>query len=203
MAWGECAIWLDPLLWVFEAERSEGSRKGLWLRFVLTKQRDECSGLVVVVEHLLIKTGRPRSSYKKPPVVFTGGSHRLFYMYMPALRRHGLEQPVTYLHTLAAVFGANAAVLVHVGMTLAFLGAYATSGTAGIDQIVPQSRLSGRLARQDLAGCLTNIGTIQVQANTAHQIGNHRLCQTGIGTGVTHLGTRRNGFHSAVQVAVF
>jgi hypothetical protein len=122
---------------------------------------------------------------------------------MPALRRHGLEQSITYLYTLAAVFGANAAVLVHVGMTLAFLGAYATGRTAGIDQIAPQSRLSGRLARQDLAGCLTNIGTIQVQADAAYQIGNHRLCQTGIGAGGTYLDTRRNGFHSAVQVTIF
>jgi hypothetical protein len=70
------------------------------------------------------------------------------------------------LLAVAARFGTDAAMLMHLGMLFADGGASATGSLARLNLVIEQAPIRFSLAYQYLTGGLANIGTIEIGAYT-------------------------------------
>lgn len=97
-----------------------------------------------------------------------------------------------------ASFCAQAAVLVHLGVFLAFLGTGSACLSAGLQHHTDHVFVLPGETSQDPTSCQANIGTILVCADARHQVTSHRFTETsisarraGLGTFKTRCNTRR------------
>jgi hypothetical protein len=100
---------------------------------------------------------------------------------------HGFHHVLASVVTSLTCFRAEAAVLVHAGVTAALFSA----GSAGL-------RTSGKLrlqrlraraseAQQHRSGRLADVGTVEVEPDAARELADMRLGQAGIGAGEASL----------------
>ena len=80
-----------------------------------------------------------------------------------------------------ASVGADAAMLVVLGVPLAFLGADTAGLRARFDHLAGELRLEGGLPRQDATRRLADIRAVEVEPDTADKLLNGRLTEAGVG----------------------
>ena len=96
---------------------------------------------------------------------------------------HAAERGLAGLFAAAAGFSADAAVLVHARMALAFLRAQAAGNGAGLQHPADDLLVRPRPAGGHGAGDGTDVGTVEIEADALRQLLHHVLAQAGIGTG--------------------
>jgi hypothetical protein len=97
------------------------------------------------------------------------------------LARERREQLVAGVLAAAAFLGAQAAVLVVVGVALALLGACAARRAAGLESGQLDGRIGVGLAREDAAGADTRVSTVQTEAKAPFQRADVVLGEGGVG----------------------
>ena len=97
--------------------------------------------------------------------------------------RQRVEEALARLLAAAAGLGADAAVLVLVGVLLALLGAEAAGRAEGLDLLADERVLRLRLAREDAAGGGADVGAVEVGADALAELGGLLLREAGVGAG--------------------
>ena len=85
--------------------------------------------------------------------------------------------------------GTEATMLMHRCVPRTFLSTAAAGRAASFKQGLDDSGVGLRLTNQHVARRGAHIGTVEIQADAVPQISDHRLGQTGIGTGRANLTT--------------
>src|SRR5919112_3831054 len=106
----------------------------------------------------------------------------------PCLGAYRGEEVVAGALATAAGLGTDTAVLVVFGVLLALLAAQPARLGTGVQRSLLHLRVEGRLAREDLAGRITHIGTVKVEADAPGQHLHVLLTQAGVGAGGAGLG---------------
>src|SRR2546423_3271182 len=114
-----------------------------------------------------------------------------------------LEQVVAGLLTAAAHLGANAAVLVVLGVPLALFATGTARHHAALNGCADDAGVRRCLAGHDAAGGVAQIGAVEAKANTSHQLLRIALAEVGIGTAGTRgrtVDTRLDAAHHHVAI---
>lgn len=93
------------------------------------------------------------------------------------------------LHATPTGLGANTAMFVHAGVSLAFLAAEATGGGAGVKHAPDDFFIRSGASCRNASGDAADVGTIQVHSYALCQVANLGFRETGIRTGRACLGT--------------
>ena len=107
------------------------------------------------------------------------------------------EQVVACLLAAAAHLGADAAVLVVLGVVLALLAAGAAYRHARLNRCANDGDLGLGLAGHDAAGGVADVGAVEAPANAAHHLWHIALAQVRVGATRTHHGTVDAGLDTA------
>jgi hypothetical protein len=91
------------------------------------------------------------------------------------------EQVVARLLAAAADSGADAAVLVVLGVPLTLVATGATGRGAGLDHRAEDTDIGRGLTGEDAARSVAGVGAIEVEANAAHQLLYPLLAEIGVG----------------------
>lgn len=116
-----------------------------------------------------------------------------------SLRADLAEQIVAGFCTAIAGIGTQCAMLVMIPMTFAVRCTFLTGVTTGLDLGRRRRFTERRLARQHAGSGGTDIGTVQIRADTAAQIGHVVFGEAGIGTARAMLGTIEAGIDTGRQ----
>ena len=107
------------------------------------------------------------------------------------------EQVLACLLAAAAHLGADAAVLVVLGVALALLATGAAYRHARLNRCANDGDLGLGLAGHDAAGGVADVGAVEAPANAAHHLWHVALAQVRVGATRTHRGTVDAGLDTA------
>src|SRR5699024_3357250 len=97
------------------------------------------------------------------------------------------------LLTTAAGISTDFAVLVHVRVLLALIGAFLACSPAGLQQGLDGRQVLAGASAEDGAGGLADIGTIEIEPDRVAQVSDHVLSKAGIRAGGAGLGSFKTG----------
>jgi hypothetical protein len=116
---------------------------------------------------------------------------------LPNALLHGCEQFVARLLAAPAGCGADATVLVVMGVPLALISTGAARCGAGLDGGADDAKIGLRLACQHAAGGVAQIGAVKTQANAADHVSDVLLGQTRVGANGARVGAVDAIFNAA------
>ena len=102
---------------------------------------------------------------------------------------HGFERTLASSFTALARIGADPTMLVHGGVTLAFLTAKSARGNARLQHFANDFFVGSSSAGGQCGSCGADVRTVQVQPDTLAELSHHLFCKACVSARCTSLGT--------------